>query len=125
MAREKILDNKVLDFLKSIGAWRLKYWAGSAYTKSGVPDILACVSGSFVAVEDKAKTGKPTLLQLKNLEWIRDAGGYGILLYPDDFDNFKRFINEISETNDFSDWARMWYASNISAQKAWKEKLSK
>ena len=92
MAAEKNLDNKVLSFLKSKNCWCIKYWSGARYTKAGVPDILACVDGQFFAIEDKAKNGKPTLLQIVTLKKIRLAFGFGILLYPDEFENFKRFL---------------------------------
>lgn len=40
----------------------------------------------------KAANGKPSELQLYNLKKIHEAGGFGILLYPKDFDDFKTFI---------------------------------
>lgn len=123
MAAEKALDNKVLDYLDEIGAWGIKYWAGAKYTKRGIPDILACIDGYFFGIEDKAKNGKPTLLQLKNLEWIDNAYGFGILLYPDQFENFKRFIND--GLDGLNDWQEQWYSDNIALQYKWKEKLEK
>ena len=42
MAAEKNFENKIKGFLKDHGCWFLKYWGGAAYTKSGIPDILAC-----------------------------------------------------------------------------------
>jgi hypothetical protein len=125
MAEEKQLDNKVLDYLDEIGAWGIKYWAGAKYTKKGIPDILACVNGHFFGIEDKAETGKPKLLQLKNLEWMQRAGGFGILLYPNEFDNFKRFLNELRSDDILTDWQCKWYLSNIKLQTKWKEKLEK
>ena len=118
MAEEKQLDDKVLDYLDEIGAWGIKYWAGAKYTKKGIPDILACIGGIFYGIEDKASNGKPKLLQLKNLEWIRQAGGYGILLYPDDFENFKKFVKSPNNMYD-------WYVGNIALQAEWQEKLQK
>lgn len=123
MAKEKNLDNKVLNYLDEIEAWAIKYWAGAKYTKKGIPDILACINGYFFGIEDKAKTGKPSLLQLKNLEWIRKAGGYGILLYPDDFEILKKFILHKTDRRYPSFDAEMWYQENIELQKQWKEKL--
>lgn len=117
MAEEKQLDNKVIAFIKSRGGWCVKYWAGAKYTKKGIPDILACINGKFYGIEDKASNGKPKLLQLKNLEWIRQAGGYGILLYPDDFENFKKFTQSPNYMLD-------WYSKNIELQNKWFEKLS-
>lgn len=95
MAAEKQFENKVKTFLKDNGCWFLKYWGGAAYTKSGIPDILACCSGQFLGVEVKAKNGKPSELQLYNLKKIDEAGGLAILLYPDDFETFKIMIELI------------------------------
>ena len=118
MKEEKSLDNKVLDHLDNIGAWGIKYWAGAKFTKKGIPDILACIYGIFYGIEDKSSGGRPTMLQLKNLEWIREAGGYGILLYPNDFENFVKFVEDPHEMFN-------WYMSNIELQNKWKEKLEK
>lgn len=120
MAREKNLDNKVLSFLKEQNAWSIKYWAGAKYTKEGIPDILACINGKFFGIEDKGKNGRPKMLQLKNLQWIREAGGYGILLYPKDFESFKMFV-----INNKTNAAEQWYQQNIELQKEWYDKLNK
>lgn len=118
MAAEKNFENKVKKFLKDNGAWVLKYWGGAAYTKSGIPDLLVCSDGRFLGIEVKAPNGEPSLLQLVNLKKIRESGGYGILLYPKDFEQFKMFIAKKSELN-------AWYLSNIEDQKRWEIKLSK
>lgn len=92
MAAEKQFENKVKKFLKDNGCWFLKYWGGAAYTKSGIPDILVCCKGRFMAVEVKAPNGKPSDLQIYNLRQIDRAGGLAILLYPKDYDLFKRLV---------------------------------
>lgn len=92
MAAEKQFENKVKTFLKDNGCWFLKYWGGAAYTKSGIPDILVCCKGRFLAVEVKAPNGKPSDLQIYNLRQIDRAGGLAILLYPKDYDLFKRLV---------------------------------
>lgn len=92
MAAEKQFENKVKTFLKDSGCWFLKYWGGAAYTRSGIPDILVCCKGWFMAVEVKAPNGKPSDLQIYNLRQIDRAGGLAILLYPKDYDMFKRLV---------------------------------
>lgn len=114
MAQEKNFENKLKTYLKAQGAWFIKYWAGSAFTKEGIPDILACINGRFYGIEVKGPTGKPKLTQLVNLTKIRHAGGIGLLLYPNDFDEFKKFV-EVG--ND------IWYKQNISKQNNWYKKL--
>lgn len=52
----------------------------NGYGASGVPDIVACLDGKFIAVECKANGNKPTMLQLKNLKGIVAAGGYAFVV---------------------------------------------
>lgn len=82
-------------FLDSQGAWYVKFFANS-FTKSGIPDILACVNGYFVGVEVKAQNGKPSELQLYNVRKIREAGGFAVVLYPSAFNEFKQFIIDLN-----------------------------
>ena len=101
MAEEKIFENKVKQFLHDQGCFLIKYWGGGQFTKSGIPDILICCGGYFVAVEVKATRGTPSPVQISTLRKIRNAGGYGILLYPKDWDYFKHFIENLKCGNDF------------------------
>lgn len=95
MAAEKNFENRVKKFLSDKNCWFLKYWGGAAYTKSGIPDLLVCCCGIFIAVELKAPNGKPSDLQLYNLRKISAAGGIACLLYPKDFTLFKQMIEQI------------------------------
>jgi len=95
MAAEKIFENKVKKFLDDRGAWFIKYWAGAQYTKNGIPDILTCIHGYFVAIEVKAENGRPTPIQLFNVRKINDAGGFAFVLYPSAFRAFKKFVEEL------------------------------
>lgn len=95
MAQEKNFENRIKQFLRERNCWYVKYWGGGEYTKAGVPDILACVNGRFVGIEVKAENGKPSKLQVRNLKKINEAGGFGILLYPHQFDIFKELIDRM------------------------------
>lgn len=64
---------------------------------AGIPDLLACVNGHFVAIEVKAATGKPSALQQHNISKIKAAKGVGLILYPKDFDSFKKQVKELME----------------------------
>ena len=116
MAAEKNFENKVKTYLKNYVCWFLKYWGGASYTKSGIPDLLVSSDGCFLGIEVKADKGEPSLLQLYNLRKIRESGGYGILLYPKDFEQFKKFNENKSKLN-------AWYLGNIEEQKRWEIKL--
>ena len=101
MAEEKNFENKVKRFLHDQGCFLIKYWSGGQFTKSGIPDILICCKGYFIGVEVKASKGIPSPVQISTLRKIRDAGGYGILLYPKDQDYFYHFIENLKRGNDF------------------------
>jgi hypothetical protein len=54
-----------------------------------------CCNGHFLGVELKAPNGKPSELQLWNIEKIKEAGGIAMVLYPKDFDSFKELIHDL------------------------------
>lgn len=97
MAQESLFQKKVIKYLETLGndCWFVKYWGGGIYTKSGVPDLLICYKGRFIALELKAPNGKVSKLQEINIQKINDAGGYAVALYPKNFEEFKQFINEM------------------------------
>lgn len=91
VAQEKNFENKVKKFLDEQGAWYVKFFA-NAYTRSGIPDLLCCVNGYFVAIEVKAQNGHATALQVHHCTEIRISGGFAFILYPSGFEEFKQFI---------------------------------
>ena len=94
MAEEKRFENQVRRYLDSIGAWHLKT-ISNGYQRAGIPDLLICYKGRFIAVELKARKGKATPLQEYELKRIRSAGGLAFVLYPDDFEWFRKFMEEM------------------------------
>lgn len=97
--REKAFENKVKDFLNENGCWVLKTWSNGVQ-RSGVPDLLICCNGYFLGVELKAETGKPSKLQLWNIDKIREANGIAMVLYPCQFDEFKQLIAQLKKAQD-------------------------
>lgn len=53
---------------------------------------MVCCNGYFLGVELKGPKGKPSALQLYNIEEIKKAGGIAMVLYPKDFEDFKTLI---------------------------------
>lgn len=93
---EKAFENKIKKYLDTLPKeWHFKHWAG-AYSKAGVPDIIGCVNGRFVGIEVKASNGKPSMLQIRNIKQINDAGGYARIIYPEQFDELKDDLQKIS-----------------------------
>jgi hypothetical protein len=52
--------------------------ATGGYGRSGVPDIIGCANGKFIAIECKAGAGKLTALQERELNIIGAAGGFAV-----------------------------------------------
>lgn len=113
MAAEKLFENKIKRFLKDEGIYPLgtpkskmikepcgyweKRWGGGNFTKAGLPDLHIVVCGRSIDVEVKAPTGKPSELQLFTINQINESKGKAILLYPNDFEIFKKIIKEEKE----------------------------
>lgn len=95
MGSEKRYENKIKRLLKDLGAYHVKYF-GCSFTQAGVPDILACLKGHFIAIEVKAGNGRPSPLQLHNLREIHRAGGLAILTYPKDFDRLRGLLEVVA-----------------------------
>lgn len=93
-AEEKIFETEVKKYLKKQGAWYVKYWGGGKFTTPGIPDLLCCVRGRFVAIETKGPKGKPTEQQLEKIQAIRAAGGVAVVLYPSAFEEFKAWCED-------------------------------
>ena len=110
MTEETEFKKRVQKFLNSNYCYNIKYWGGK-YTKSGVPDILICCRGYFIGCELKSADGEPTTLQLYNLQKIKQSGGWGLVLYPDDFDSFKTAIDYLLDGYSI-DYVRQYWKEN-------------
>lgn len=73
--KEKAIEKKIKEYLKTIdGLFFWKVFSGM-YCTAGIPDIICCYKGRFIAFEVKAPDGKPTALQEATIKRIRKAGG--------------------------------------------------
>lgn len=94
MAQEKQFENKIKKYLSENNIWHVKYFA-NGFTKSGIPDILACCNGHFLAIEVKSEIGRPSPLQLHHIEKIKQSGGHAVIVKPSQFDELKQLIQEL------------------------------
>ena len=79
---ERKVKGAVVSILKAHGAYYF-FPATHGYGRSGVPDIVACVNGRFMAIECKAGYNLPTELQLREMEAIERAGGMAFVVRED------------------------------------------
>lgn len=93
---EKKVKDKVKKMLTEIGAYYFMPATGG-YGKSGVPDIVACIKGRFVAIECKAGDNTPTALQEKNLMDIAGSGGYSVAINEGGLEYLKKFLDLLNE----------------------------
>lgn len=56
----------------------------SGYGRSGIPDIIGCCYGRFIAIECKAGTGKTTALQAREIERIINSNGVAVVVWEQD-----------------------------------------
>ena len=54
--------------------------ATHGFGRSGVPDIICCMNGIFVAIECKAGKGKTTALQDRELKRIKENKGIAFVV---------------------------------------------
>ena len=107
METEKEFENRVKKWLKEKGCWYLKTWSNGIQRK-GIPDLLISVNGFFVGVELKAMDGKPSEIQLYEIEQIRKSNGVAMVLYPDQFDVFKAFMESLMEKENDNYFSGQW-----------------
>ena len=90
--KEKWVKQQVVKMLKARGVYYFFPVAG-AYTSIGVPDIIACIRGKFVAIECKAGNNRPTELQHKNIEAIRNNNGHAWVVNENDLETVEKNLD--------------------------------
>lgn len=76
---ERKVKAQVADILKEYGVYYF-FPPANGLGRAGIPDIIACAWGQFLAIECKAGKGKPTELQLRELRAIRNANGIAFIV---------------------------------------------
>ena len=94
MKSEQTIQSEILKYLKSVGAYTIKV---SAATKAGIPDIICCYKGRFIAIEVKRPETKNNVspLQVANITMIINAQGEAIVAW--DKEMVKTFIDNIDK----------------------------
>jgi Holliday junction resolvase len=96
MARtpEGKVKDKIVKQLKVLGAYYF-FPATGGYGKSGVPDIIICFRGKFIAIECKAGNNKCTTLQRMNLDAIKEAGGIAVVINEENVETVSNILSSI------------------------------
>jgi len=91
---ESKVKDKIRNILKEFDAYYFMP-IGGMYSKIGVPDIICCYKGRFIAIECKAGKNKPTALQERELKLIHEAGGYSLLINEENIDDVRNLLETI------------------------------
>jgi len=73
--QEKDITNSILKHLKSVPHCFCWKEHGGIYGTAGIPDIICCIKGRFVAFEVKQPSGRLTKLQEITIQRIQRAEG--------------------------------------------------
>jgi Holliday junction resolvase len=79
--RESALQRRVQKAIRA--HWRGAYVRKihvSEFQSEGMPDLICCIAGYFIAVEVKTDDGTPSRMQLLEREEIRRAGGCALIV---------------------------------------------
>lgn len=92
---EKHIVESIRKYLKTVP--HCFFWKehGGMYGTAGIPDIIACVKGRFLAFEVKTDTGRATALQESVIRKIKEAGGTAAVVRS--ADEVRRIIESAGE----------------------------
>jgi Holliday junction resolvase len=93
---EKRVKEKIVKVLKEEGVYYF-FPATHGFGRSGVPDIICCVNGYFLAIEVKAGTNKPTALQVREIEAIRRCNGVAVVANDENWDMVRGLVHKMKE----------------------------
>jgi Holliday junction resolvase len=71
--------------------------ATGGYGRSGIPDIVCCVQGYFLAIECKAAHGGLTALQTHELAKITRVGGHTFVATPATLDALPFYLKTLKQ----------------------------
>ena len=113
--KEKIFENQIKKYLTEQGIYALgtpsdkmktkaigyfeKRWGGGMFVKAGLPDLSIVIKGKSLEVEIKQDRGVVSELQKFMIKQINESGGKGIIVYPCDFNDFKKIVEGLINDN--------------------------
>lgn len=78
---ESNITKSILKYLRGLDgcfAWKEH---GGMYGTTGIPDVICCYQGRFLAFEVKVPGNKPTAIQQAMIEKINNAKGKAYIVY--------------------------------------------
>ena len=72
--RESTIQNRCVEMIRADGWWAEKIHVDAMQSR-GLPDVVACMAGTFYGIEFKRSFKKPSDMQKYQIGQIRRAGG--------------------------------------------------
>jgi len=69
----------------------------NGFGRAGIPDIIGCMDGHFIAIECKAGKGKTTALQDRELSAIVLHGGTTFIAREDNLEDLQDLLMELRD----------------------------
>jgi Holliday junction resolvase len=95
---EKKVKDAVTKILKANEVWYFAP-ASNGMGRAGIPDIICCVKGYFLAIECKAGKGKTTALQDREIAAIQHANGAAIVINENNLHDVERWVLTLHQTS--------------------------
>lgn len=89
---EQDIQTLIMNHIRSLGGLPIKQNQIGIYAQAGVPDIIACIKGRFVAIEVKKPNKEPSAIQYAFLEAINRCGG--IAFWADNLEDVKNKLKK-------------------------------
>jgi hypothetical protein len=70
----------------------------NGYGKAGISDIIALKDGTFIAIETKFGSNKPTALQKGFLDSINAENGFGFVVHDGNIGQLDAFLESFAES---------------------------
>lgn len=90
---ESKVKKRVREVLDKLGIYHFMPPA-NGFGRAGIPDIIACMDGHFIAIECKAGKGTTTALQDRELDRIHNAGGTTYIARESNIDELQQILKE-------------------------------
>jgi Holliday junction resolvase len=88
---ESKVKDKLRKYLSQLGIYHFMPPA-NGFGRAGIPDVIGCYNGQFVAFECKAGKGKTTALQERELRNIQSAKGWAFVITELNVDHVEELL---------------------------------
>jgi Archaeal holliday junction resolvase (hjc) len=96
----------------------------NGYGRAGIPDIIACQHGHFLAIECKAGAGRTTALQDRELAAIGFAGGTTMVVNETNIHNLGEYLHTMEDMQELKDTGSISSTTRALRMKTIQEKLN-